>query len=61
MTYQDSWPFWLDDACYCIARGVRYLALPSEVDTAEQIVGAIVGLMAKIHGPRIVVKNALRH
>ena len=34
MTYQDSWPFWLDDACYCIARGVRYLALPSEVDTA---------------------------
>jgi hypothetical protein len=33
MTYQDSWPFWLDDACYCVARGVRYLALPSEVDT----------------------------
>jgi hypothetical protein len=35
--------------------------LPGEVDTAEQIVGAIVGLMAKIHGPRIVVKNARRH
>ena len=31
-TYQDWWPFWLDDACYRIVRGVSYLALPSEVD-----------------------------
>lgn len=30
-SYEEMWRFWLDDACYRVARGVRYLDIPSEV------------------------------
>lgn len=33
-TYQDFWPFWLDEACYQVARGVRALAVAGEADAA---------------------------
>jgi len=52
MTYQDSWPFWLDDACYCVARSVRYLAIPSEVDATfwREHMEAEAARMARHHG-----------
>lgn len=31
MSYEDEWVWWLDDACYRVARGVSLLATPSEV------------------------------
>jgi len=52
MTYQDSWAFWLDDACYRIARGVRYLDIPSEVsaDFWREHMEAEAAKMARHHG-----------
>lgn len=29
--YEDQWVFWLDDACYRVSRGARYLDFPSFV------------------------------
>jgi len=34
MSYEDQWPFWLDDVCYEIGRGTRLLALPGSVTCA---------------------------
>jgi len=30
-SHESMWQFWLDDACYRVARGARYLDIPSEV------------------------------
>lgn len=30
LNYEKMWHFWLDDACYQIARGVRYLAIAGD-------------------------------
>ena len=50
-SYEDLWPFWLDDACYRVARGARLLDCPSEVSAAtwEQIKDRIPALEAE-HG-----------
>jgi len=53
--YEDVWAFWLDDSCYQIARGVRYLAEPSEVsqDFWKAIIEPEIPRLEKYHGVKI--------
>ena len=50
--YEKLWHFWLDEACYEIARGTRYLAIPSEVskEVWETEIQSDVERLQQVHG-----------